>query len=209
MSMKTRWSIISIMWTILIFLCLLTCVHKVMSQDLIADPYIPKYNIPKIEGTDINKDDTLAIQLGAGVNVTQLFKKSFGMIDLVYANFDFVYQKEDFIFKHFALSTYNDLDSTQTAVMMMNIGYYHIGPHLGMETEIKNIKSRSNFLVGLGFANKYLSTGMFYRTDESLECASRFLYHYGNAQLSLVGTYNFQHKYSFILISIVRVFNIK
>jgi hypothetical protein len=153
--------------------------------------------------------DTLSIQLGVGVNTTELFQKSFTATDLIYANFDFIYQRGDFLFKHFALSTYNNADSSETAVMMMNIGYKHIGPHLGMETEIKNTLNKSNFLVGLGFANKYLSTGMFYKTDETLECASRFLYRYGNAQLSLVGTYNFQNQYSFILLSVVRVFKLK
>jgi hypothetical protein len=155
-----------------------------------------------------NSSDTISIQLGVGVNVTQLFRKQFNTLELVYCNFDFIYQRDNFIFKHFALSTYNDVDTIETAVMMMNIGYYHIGPHMGMETQIKNTVNKSNFLVGFGFTNKYLSTGIFYKTDNSFECASRFLYHYDSVQLSVVGTYNFNYKYSFILISIVRVFNL-
>lgn len=186
------------------------CFHKASSQDLIADPFFKKYEIPKIptEPIKLNKD-TLGIQLGVGVNVTQLFRQQFGATDLVYANFDFVWQKDDILFKHFFLSVYNEIDSSQSAIMMQGLSYKHIGAALGVESTLQGGLANSAMLVGPCFMNHFLSVGMFYKTDETIEAATRFIYNYGNAQLSVVGTYNFQYESSFLLLSIVRVFQIK
>jgi len=170
--------------------------------------YTPPRKLPPIPSKPSR--DTLAIQLGAGVNVTELFAPSFSATSLIYANFDFIWQKNDILFKHFFLSVYNSNDSSETAAMFQGIFFKNIGVAFGVESSFKqSLVNEAAFLCGPSFGNHFLSVGGFYKSDETLECSTRFLHHWGSgAQLSVVGTYNFHTRSSFLLLSIVRVFKL-